>query len=665
MNGGLAIPRVQIVAPTPEAAAAARSAVAAAGIGDEVAGVVSEVDGSIDEPVLIVADTLSEIDESALVDIVDYDFVLTTDVPAQLTDRLGLLHRRCERRMERLAEVEELRRRTMELTWNLHAERDIPALARAVLAGLHQVFACASAAVVIPAEAHFSDGAYAAAAWISRAGEPPRPAPKLGRIVGRAFEKLRQSAGSPIAIDGGDVLDLTRAEAPELLTQAFGSRAQRLVAVPIRLDSEVLGELMIVDTDAPAQRSALEKSMLSRVALQVGRAVSEVRARYRQQQTNNQLYEASAELQRLVDERDDLGVVIRSIADAINVGVLFYDNENHPQLHNRMVEKMLGLTGFDPATGRSTHVYASDRRTRVKQDKNIVSETLEGDSRGLIYWIGDPQAGEQRAVVTEAHVITRPDGERLGAAVVTYDVTDLANAIEIREEYLATVSHELRTPLTSIVGYLDLIDDAHDVEALGFGKEFRTIQHSAEQMLALIRDLLSTSTRELTLRIEPTDVGAVVTQSVSTLRPTVAAAHQRLVLDLPEGTVLAHVDGPRVKQVVDNLISNAVKYTPDGGTITVTLARDDESITISVADTGRGIKKTDQSRLFDRFFRAREAREAAIQGVGIGLTIVKTIVDGHGGEVTVTSEPGHGSTFTVQLPVRVGTTPLATLAMQP
>ena len=329
-----------------------------------------------------------------------------------------------------------------------------------------------------------------------------------------------------------------------------------------------------------------------------------------------------------------------------------------------MVTRMLSLTGFDAATGRSEHVYASDRRTRVKQDKNIVSETLEGDSRGLIYWIGDPEVGEQRAVVTEAHIITRPDGERLGAAVVTYDVTDLANAIEIREEYLATVSHELRTPLTSIVGYLDLIDDAHDVEALGFGKEFRTIQHSAEQMLALIRDLLSTTTRELTLRIEPTDVSAVLAQSASTLRPTVAASHQKLEVHVPEGTVLAHVDGPRVKQVVDNLISNAVKYTPDGGTITVVLTKDEESVSISVSDTGRGINKTDQARLFDRFFRSRDAREAAIQGVGIGLTIVQTIVDAHGGTVTVDSEPGHGSTFTVRLPLRTSAA-LGALTMQP
>jgi len=244
-------------------------------------------------------------------------------------------------------------------------------------------------------------------------------------------------------------------------------------------------------------------------------------------------------------------------------------------------------------------------------------------------------------------------------------VTDLANAIEIREEYLATVSHELRTPLTSIVGYLDLIDDGFDVDALGFGKEFRTIQRSAAQMLTLIRDLLSTSSRELALRIEPVDVSALLAQSVTTFRPAVDAAHQTLQLEMPSGTVLGHLDAARIKQVVDNLISNAAKYTPEGGAITVRLENEDDFIVIGVSDNGRGISKSDQSRLFDRFFRARDAREAAIQGVGIGLTIVKTIVDAHGGTVTVASEPGLGSTFTVRLPARAFSTPLTTLPMHP
>ena len=121
----------------------------------------------------------------------------------------------------------------------------------------------------------------------------------------------------------------------------------------------------------------------------------------------------------------------------------------------------------------------------------------------------------------------------------------------------------------------------------------------------------------------------------------------------------------RVRARVLPLISNASKYTPEGGAVTVSLEPDDDSVVITVADTGRGISKTDQARLFDRFFRSRDARDSAIQGVGLGLTIVKTIVDAHGGSITADSELGHGSTFTVRLPMRAVSTPLPTLPMKP
>ena len=566
--------------------------------------------------VVFVAESAAELPVEELVASVDRDYVLRADVPHELPLRVELLRQRSARRQARRDSAERLRSETMALTWRVHGSDSVAALAETVVAGVGEVFGAAGVALTIPA---WRDGTVQLG---------------LGAQVG-----TRHGA-------------------------RFAGEDETVTALPIDFDNDLTGELLIADRAGCARRTAYERALLGYLGIQIGRATSELWLRDREHDTQQRLHETSAELQRLLDEMDEFGVVIRSIADAVNVGVLFYDTENRPKLHNRMVDDLLALTGFDPKTGLSKHVYASDRRTRVKQDKNIISETIEGDQRGLIYWIGDPE-GEQRAIVTEAHGITRPGGESLGSAVVTYDVTDLANAIEIREEYLATVSHELRTPLTSIVGYLDLIEDGHDVDALGFGKEFRTIQRSAEQMLTLIRDLLSTSTHELALRVEPTDVSALLAQSVSAFRPVLVESRQQLRLELPVGAVLAHVDSGRLKQVVDNLISNAVKYTPEGGDITVMLSRDEASVIIAVADNGRGVSKTDQVRLFDRFFRTREVREAAIQGVGIGLTIVKAIVTAHGGTISVSSEPGRGSTFTVRLPLRPDSTPLPTLPMQP
>lgn len=378
--------------------------------------------------------------------------------------------------------------------------------------------------------------------------------------------------------------------------------------------------------------------------------------------------QTEAAMDEKTDERsdaDDLAIIIRSIADAVNVAVMFYDTDNHPQLHNRMVEEILGLTGYDPKTGKSRHVYASDRRTPVKRDKDIVSETIEGDQRGVIYWVGDPDKDDQRAVITEAHRISRPDGQPLGSAIVTYDVTDLANAIDVREEYLATVSHELRTPLTSIVGYLELIADTYDVAELGFEQEFGVIQRNVDQLVSIVRDLASAAAREQSLRIEPVDLAALVTQSIGALQPAIDQAGHRLELELPPSSLIGRVDSARLAQALDNIVSNAVKYTPTDGTIRVSLTHEGEDAVIRISDTGRGISKNDQARIFDRFFRSDEVREAAIQGVGIGLPIAKTIIEAHGGTITVDSQHGEGATFVTRLPLRPPGAPLSSLADHP
>ncbi|GAA4161031.1 hypothetical protein GCM10022286_18010 [Gryllotalpicola daejeonensis] len=646
-------------------AAEARATLDAAGVAPSVATVTEGPAARERGPVLFVASSIGDLPLDALASSPDRDYLLVDDVADELVVRVELLRKRSARRRSRREAAEKLRDSAMQLTWAIHMAETLDALAQTATGGVRELMGAHDALLVIPSGPDGAKDPIPNVSWSARDGRMPH----LGELIAPLMPSCstrdpnERWTAAP-RLDDERVATVDPAQAPELQRHLFaGAEAGQFTVVPVDCDDGVTGALVVADPPT-AHRTAFERSLLAYIGIQIGRAASELWLRDRERYAREQLNQTSSELQRLLDEMDELGVVIRSIADAVNVGVLFYDTENHPKLHNRTVETFLALAGFDPVTGLSSHVYASDRRTRVKQDKNIISETIEGDQRGLIYWIGDPE-GEQRAIITEAHTIARPGGERLGSAVVTYDVTDLANAIEIREEYLATVSHELRTPLTSIVGYLDLIADSHDVEALGFGKEFRTIQRSAEQMLTLIRDLLSTSTHDLALRIEPTDVSTLLTQSVSAFRPALAESHQKLELHAPQGTVLAHVDAGRVKQVVDNLISNALKYSPESGVITVTLDRDQTSVIIAVADNGRGISKSDQVRLFDRFFRTREVREAAIQGVGIGLTIVKAIVDAHGGTISVQSEPGHGSTFTVRLPLRSEATPLSNLPMQP
>ncbi|MHA7985356.1 sensor histidine kinase [Rathayibacter sp. CAU 1779] len=656
-------PVVSICALTARAAEAVDRAAAAAGFGSAAVVIRDPSEAPTRSPVIVVAESLDDLDPEILVSSVHRDYILVADVQQQLDIRVSLLRERARRRRDELAQAEDLRNRAMALASQVHAAGTATDLARIASDGIRSVFKAQAAVVLLPADPDADGGAHPVI-WVSPGGASDPDAAVADRLRSRSAQISDAATSHAGRTADGPAVEFSVEDGSALVGGLFGPDALRGILAPVQPNGGAKGALVLADGAGAPRRTSFERSLVAFVATQTARAVSELWLSERQQRTETELRTTSAELQRLVDEMGDLGVVVRSVADAVNVGVLFYDTENRPVLHNRMLARLLTLTGFDPQTGRSNHVYASDRHTQVKQGKNILAETLEGDERGLIYWIGDPR-GEQRAVVTEAHTITRPDGERLGSAVVTYDVTDLANAIEIREEYLATVSHELRTPLTSIVGYLDLIDDGFDVEALGFGKEFRTIQHSAEQMLGLIRDLLSTSTSDLALRIEPIDLAALLTQSATTFRPVVEAVHQTLELHIPNSTVLVHLDRGRIKQVVDNLISNASKYTAEGGRILVRLEFDGESVVISVADNGRGISKSDQARLFDRFFRARDARDAAIQGVGIGLTIVKTIVDAHGGTVSVDSELGRGTVFTVRLPIRAQSTPLGTLPLRP
>ncbi len=364
-------------------------------------------------------------------------------------------------------------------------------------------------------------------------------------------------------------------------------------------------------------------------------------------------------------ETNDLAIIVRSIADAVRVAILFYDAADRPRLRNKMVEEVLALTGHDPETGASSHVYSPDRRTPVKQGKDIVSETLKGDARGVIYWVGDPDHDKQRAVITEALRIKRPDGSPLGSAILSYDITDLANAIEAREDYLTSVSHELRTPLTAIVGYLDLIAESYDVEELGFQREFEIIQRNLDQLTSLVNELSIAGGREQNLRIEPVNLGNLVAQSVNALQPLVDASEQSTHLELPASSLIGLVDATRVRQILDNLVSNAVKYTPLHGQIDVSLVRDGDDAVVRVTNTGPGLTESDQERIFDRFFRSQDAREAGSRGVGIGLTIAKTLVEAHGGSIEVDSKRHEHTTFTVKLPLRREGVPLSSLPEEP
>jgi signal transduction histidine kinase len=223
-----------------------------------------------------------------------------------------------------------------------------------------------------------------------------------------------------------------------------------------------------------------------------------------------------------------------------------------------------------------------------------------------------------------------------------------------KDEFFALVSHELRTPLTSIIGYTDLVAEIEADRLSEQGREFlEIIRRNAGREMRLVADLLLlVKIREGTFTVdldELADLQRIVDESVEAARP--AAARREISLSSAlESTPPLHGDPHRLGQVVDNLISNAIKFTPIGGKVDVRLASSNGTAAIEVADSGEGVPEEEREHLFERLYRASGATRAHVPGLGLGLSIVKAIVDAHGGTVGLASGED-GTTFRVELPL--------------
>ena len=273
-------------------------------------------------------------------------------------------------------------------------------------------------------------------------------------------------------------------------------------------------------------------------------------------------------------------------------------------------------------------------------------------------WVGDDPR-TRRALSVSARSVRDDEGRFTGAALAYNDVTDFMRALRVKDEFVASVSHELRTPLTSIRGYVDLLRERDDLpdDATHF---LGVVARNAERLGRLVADLLHSAQVDVgPMHVVRTsgDLAHIVREAVSAAAPAAAVEGVTIESEVPEELLLT-MDRDRMRQVADNLVSNALKYTPRGGRVSVRLRPDGERVELAVRDTGIGIDAPDRDRLFTRFFRAQQAAERNIQGVGLGLSIARSIVESHGGRIEVDSQPGEGSVFRVRIP-RDDAAPLA------
>jgi PAS domain S-box-containing protein len=236
---------------------------------------------------------------------------------------------------------------------------------------------------------------------------------------------------------------------------------------------------------------------------------------------------------------------------------------------------------------------------------------------------------------------------------------ELRTLDRMKDEFVALVSHELRTPLTSIRGYVELLAEGEAGDLSPDQQHFlAVVARNADRLHSLVGDLLFMAQLEagrITLERGPVDLGEVAAEAVETGRPL--ADGKGIALSLAaEPDVALEADRGRIGQVLDNFVSNAVKFTSPGGAVDVRVATEAGRAVVEVRDTGMGIPADEQAQLFERFFRSSTARKSAIQGTGLGLTISKAIVEAHGGEIAFTSVEGAGTTFRIELPLAAAVT---------
>lgn len=237
-----------------------------------------------------------------------------------------------------------------------------------------------------------------------------------------------------------------------------------------------------------------------------------------------------------------------------------------------------------------------------------------------------------------------------------HDITALRKLETVRKDFVANVSHELRTPLTSIKGYVEaLLEGAkdHPEEATRF---LHIILKQSDRLNLILEDLLQLSQIEsgrVQFRQDPVDLRGVVDRTLASIKPLAEKKQQTLSVAIPQDAPPVIGDEDRLVQVLTNLLDNAVKYSPEGGTIDVTTrpVRGEAMIELTVADSGIGIPEADRPRVFERFYRVDKARSREMGGTGLGLAIVKHIVEGHGGQVWVEGNEPTGSRFIIRLPI--------------
>ena len=375
-------------------------------------------------------------------------------------------------------------------------------------------------------------------------------------------------------------------------------------------------------------------------------------------------------------DRNRLGAIVDSSDDAI----VSKDLNGIIQTWNRAAERMFGYSASEVIGQSITLIIPDDRlaeegevlrrirggrriehfeTVRLRKDGTTIPISLTvspvHDRAGRI--VGASKIARDLSAL-RSYATTLEDTvrrERVARERETAALRTAEEALRLKDEFLATLSHELRTPLTAVSGWLQILEAHRDEGRLDRGLD--AIRRNTTLLTRLIGDLVDVSrivTGTLTLQVQPTDLSRVVEAALDTVRQELQVKQLQVVIAAAPDLEPIAADPDRLQQVMRNLLSNAVKFTPPGGRISIAALRNGSMVELSVADTGSGIRQEFLPYVFDRFSQQDGGKTRQHGGMGLGLAIVRHLVDMHGGTVNVSSEDGKGTTFTVRLPLAAG-----------
>jgi signal transduction histidine kinase len=362
-----------------------------------------------------------------------------------------------------------------------------------------------------------------------------------------------------------------------------------------------------------------------------------------------QIEAKDAELQTLLRDAEQRERLVNTIVNTVSVGVMALDEHGELIMMNKeQQEHINSAIESHQSLAASMPIFAGDSSIPISEAAHPIYRAAKGETfADQLVW---SQRGNDRvALSATARVMTHDTGEFAGSVLAFSDITSLVTALTAKDDFVENISHELRTPLTSLLGYLELVKDGPYSLPAEVTRYLDVAERNAQRLLRLVEDVLAVAADEFTVSPQPTDLAELLEKSVANARPAGAANKVQLILDQPPA-LTGYVDADQISRVVDNLISNAIKFSPAGGTTTVTAKHTSHNVVVEISDTGIGMSADEQSQAFTKFFQSPANSSSAIPGVGLGLLMSKSIVESHGGTLTLTSALGTGTTVTVTLP---------------